>query len=102
MIFLRDIGRLNKLQIDWRTQLIAHGLKSFYDNGTCASGHLIYDWIEEVKKIELPMEVKKKCWRMANKNHNQYKKHLVNAFLSDLLKEEIMVSINVSPIKFKV
>lgn len=90
------------MKIDWRTQLIAHGLKSFYEHGTCTSGHLIYDWIEEVKKIELPMDVKKKCWKLSNKNHNTYKKHLVNAFLSQLQKEEIIVSINVSPIEFKV
>ena len=89
------------MKLDWYSQLIAHGLKSFYEHGTCTSGHLLYDFLGA---FELPMEIKKRCLRMCKKNHNTYKKHLVNAYLDKLQKEGTTVTIepHISPITFTI
>lgn len=105
--------------MNWKTQLISHGLGRFYKHGSCTCGAIIFDWIEETTKIVLDDEIKKICWRRAKtdfaihyprfKNEEQskeikvnlYKHHLVNEYLRKLQSENITVSIDAKPIKIK-
>jgi hypothetical protein len=95
------------MKVDWRTQLIAHALNDFYKQGSCSNAHLVYDWIEETKKIEIDAETKKKCWVLAKKEstdngHKAYKKRLLYAYLNELLKQNIVVETEVKPLTLRI
>ena len=113
-------------KIDWRTQLIGHGLKSFYEHGTVGgeiTGELIYDFITEVQPFDFDPMTKNILWGKAkaqfNKDckarlkymdkdkakelsHKYYKRNLINKRLTDLLQQGIIVHIDVKLIEFKV
>lgn len=113
-------------KIDWRTQLIGHGLKSFYAYGTVGgviTGELLYDFITEVQPFDFDISVKNILWGKARSlfikecsarikymdkdkskelSHRYYKRNLVEKRLTDLLQQGMYVHINVSLIEFKV
>ena len=113
-------------KIDWRTQLIGHGLKSFYAYGTVGgviTGELIYDFITEVEPFDFDPMIKNILWGKArtvflkeckerikymSKEKSKelsikyYKRNLVNKRLHDLLQKGMYVHINISLIEFKV
>ena len=117
---------MSKLKIDWRSQLIAHGLKSFYQFGTvggCVTGEIIYDFLYAEEPFDFDPMVKNVLWGKALHSYKKecdariksglysaeklkalktryYKRNLVNHRLHQLLANDIMVNIDVQPITF--
>jgi hypothetical protein len=113
-------------KIDWRTQLIGHGLKTFYAHGTVGgviTGELIYDFITEVEPFDFDPMVKNILWGKAKAEFNKeckarikympeaqikelrvryYKRHLVNKRLADLLQKGQYVQIDIKLIDFTI
>jgi hypothetical protein len=114
------------MQIDWRTQLIKHGLNSFYSYGTVGgvkTAELIYDFIMEVDPFDFELQTKNILWAKALReykkecaarikhpnypkeelkalSHRYYKRELINKRLSDMLQQGTVVNIDVQALNF--